>query len=259
MLRSRVSDLENLWGIGPVIAARFKKAGISSVPQLLECAISSDTGEVTTPTGQTIRLSYGSRVALAYYGRIKAPIHRKACEEILAKFRAVCPEYRWVLVGSYRRGSEFCRDVDLLVTTLHKSADHRSKLNLKKKQKKNPSPLASIIEAVRRHGLIEASAELYRRSAVRYAAYIRHGSPGKFYRIDINWSDPKAYMSTARLSYTGSADFIEGMRERAAELGMKLCPGGLFYRHNKKRVPHIRSEADVFRALLTPYVEPHGR
>ena len=133
-----------------------------------------------------------------------------------------------IAVGSYRRGAESSRDIDIIV---------REPIGVAL------SKLGKYVKNVVSSGKVKATVVVAL-------------PKGKHRLLDILKTSSTAH-PFAMLYMTGSKRFNIVMRLKAKKKGLKLNELGLFDDH--QLVPNLKTERDVFKALDMEYVPPEKR
>ena len=231
----KTSDLEKVFGVGPALSKKYADMGILTVGELRQ-AITSGYLKVTDQIVEGILhyrdlLSRIPRSEMDFYNDIFKRLQRSG---------KLGPYTRFDLLGSYRRGSPDCGDLDVLVTS-----------------KENPKTLLSefLAELKRRKMLVAYLSE----GATKFAGIIKHPKIGIGRRIDMRYVPIRSY-PFALLYYTGSASFNVKMRNIFLSRGFSLSEYGL---KNKKEanpmVKNIRTETDIFNLIGYQYIKPEDR
>ena len=247
-----IEELEEVIGIGRVMATEFYNQGIKSV-KMLKQKIKKKEFVVN----EKIELG------LKYYGVYKKNIPRdeineinKLMKKIISKINKLYKlnnesKYIYQICGSYRRESPISGDIDVLI----------SKLDLKDDTDDNINHLERVINKLKddleenddKPLLIDDITDKnYETKYMGFAKYKKN--PVR--RIDIRFVSYDAYYS-ALLYFTGSAELNKRMRTIAKKLKLKLSEYGLFKEDGTKI--KINSEEDFFQKLDLPFIEPKYR
>lgn len=140
----------------------------------------------------------------------------------LREFTKANQSARIVGVGSYRRGRETLKDLDILVDTI-----------------------CPVIP-----GLIEKKSA----GSLRIISIVKYR--GKKFQLDIFYGDPKCW-AFALLHHTGGKTENISMRAHAKRLGYKLSQYGLF--KGDKPIPGLNTERKIYKALGKTYKAPADR
>lgn len=214
-----LANFMKVWGVGPVMAANWYKAGYRRI---------EDVPKKDLTAGQTTYIKYMDELQL--------PIPREEIEAV--EERVVKLIGRNVesidMVGSYRRGASESGDIDILITD---SSDWT---------------LYTTVDALKDDGIIvaELSSGAHRFSGIAI-------TPGSkiHRRIDIFLVD-KSERGPALLHFTGPADFVIDINNRAIAQNYKFSEKGLFRGDEAEYTP---TEASVFEILGMEYVAPRDR
>ena len=247
-----IEELEEVIGIGRVMATEFYNQGIKSV-KMLKQKIKKKEFVVN----EKIELG------LKYYGIYKKNIPRdeineinKLMKKIISKINKLYKlnnesKYIYQICGSYRRESPTSGDIDVLI----------SKLDLKDDTDDNINHLERVINKLKddleenddKPLLIDDITDKnYETKYMGFAKYKKN--PVR--RIDIRFVSYDSYYS-ALLYFTGSAELNKKMRIIAKKLNLKLSEYGLFKEDGTKI--KINSEEEFFQKLDLPFIEPKYR
>ena len=181
-----------------------------------------------------VKLTNAQKLGLEYHDELKKKIPRTQMKAIgniiINRIKTIPSVISAELVGSYRRGVESSKDIDILVV----SNNPNISVEVLKKIKK-------IVKGTFTSGLRKFS------GIVDVHDQERH--------IDIMYAHPDEY-ATSLLAFTGSAGFNRLLRLKAIEMGMKLNEKGLF-KGNKKI--QTKTEKDIFKKLKLKYIKPELR
>lgn len=181
-----------------------------------------------------IKLTNAQRLGLEYYDELKKKIPReqmKAIGDIIINRVKKIPNIISVeLVGSYRRGVEMSKDIDILVVS------------------DNPNISIEVLRKIKK-----AIIGTFTSGSRKFSGIIDVYDQER--HIDIMYAHPDEY-ATSLLAFTGSAGFNRLMRLKAIEMGMKLNEKGLF--KGNKKIP-TKTEKDVFKKLKLKYIKPELR
>lgn len=181
-----------------------------------------------------IKLTNAQRLGLEYYDELKKKIPRtqmKAIGDIIInRIKTIPSVISAELVGSYRRGVEMSKDIDILVVS------------------DNPNISVEVLRKIKKIIVGTFTSGLRKFSGiVDVHSQERH--------IDIMYAHPDEY-ATSLLAFTGSAGFNRLMRLKAIEMGMKLNEKGLF--KGNKKIP-TKTEKEIFKKLKLKYIKPELR
>lgn len=181
-----------------------------------------------------IKLTNAQRLGLEYYDELKKKIPRtqmKAIGDIIInRVKTIPSVISAELVGSYRRGAEMSKDIDILVVS------------------DNPNISVEVLRKIKK-----VIVGTFTSGSRKFSGIVDDHSQER--HIDIMYAHPDEY-ATSLLAFTGSAGFNRLMRLKAIEMGMKLNEKGL-YKGNKK-IP-TKTEKDVFKKLKLKYIKPELR
>lgn len=223
-----MNELQSVIGIGPKVAKKYVKSGITSVEDLKN---KYNNGLVQITDNKIL-------LGLKYYGKIQYNIPRKEIDEIHKYFKKVVSNMsnslELFICGSYRRNKETSNDIDVLL--LHP---------------KNKNYLSEFVKVLQKDGFIVDV--LTDKGVKHHMSFCKY--KGKIKRLDIKMLPYDAY-HTALLHFTGPMELNTKMRLIAKEKGYLLNEYGL-YKGNKKI--DIKSEKDIFDILDMKYLEVYER
>lgn len=220
-----------VFDIGPVKANKYYEKGYTTLAQLY----------------QDPELSDSQRFGIIYYEHLKERIPREEIDIIKAKISGILSaleeayhaagysgDLEWEIVGSYRRGSPYSGDVDILV-------------------KDNLVPLSIIVDTLSLNNIIVANLKL---GLVKYLGILRLNENYNARRIDITMvaADNWTY---AKLHATGSKNLNILMRQKAISMGLTLNEMGLFDGSGQRH--YATDERQIFDYLGLEYIEPINR
>lgn len=247
-----IEELEEVIGIGRVMATEFYNEGIKSV-KILKQKIKKKEFVVN----EKIELG------LKYYGVYKKNIPRDEIDEINKLIKKIISKmntlykldkeskYIFQICGSYRREKPTSGDIDVLI----------SKLDLKDNTDDNINHLERVINTLKNDLkenddkpllIDDITDKNYETKYMGFAKYKKN--PVR--RIDIRFVSYESYYS-ALLYFTGSAELNKKMRTIAKKFKLKLSEYGLFKEDGTKI--KINSEEDFFQKLDLPFIEPKYR
>jgi DNA polymerase/3'-5' exonuclease PolX len=223
---SLLNELTKLMGLGEKKARDLIRKGLTSVDQLR-----------SSPWFDTLPIQ--TQTALINEPVRKIPhAHIAKLEETLTN-----PGIRGlkvVLVGSYRRGAAFSRDIDIMLVSdsdiMEKYMDYLQRTFKCVRYSMGPAKMSLVFNP---------------RPLVRTQL---------FYKIDA-FLTPKKYAPAMILYATGSKTFNIYMRAKAKAAGYLLNQTGLYTRKDGKadKLVLIKSEKDFFAKLGMHYIDPEKR
>lgn len=207
-LRQRLMDV---LGIGEKKADELINAGLSNPRQLQSKKWQDQLPE--------------SAVLMIKYKPLRRIPHAMIAEShTLTDFKG-----KVVIVGGFRRGKAYSKDIDVLVE--------------KKRMKAYVDMLTDKL-----NGIVYSMGDDKASLLVNIGAWVK---------VDVFGATPPEWVPM--LTYgTGSKQFNIRMRAKAKNMGFLLNQSGLFDRKNMTRVP-IKSERDLFRRLNIEWVDPTKR
>jgi DNA polymerase/3'-5' exonuclease PolX len=224
---TNTSNLVDVIGIGRMKAQEFIKMGINTVKMLKEKIKLKE-----------IEVSDSILMGLKYFNKVKNNIPRKEMEEydkyidsIISNINSINnTKYEYLMCGSYRRGKDFCNDIDIVIT----NKDTKYGLNI-------------VIDS------IDKILDTISMGRTKFMGFSKLCNDIR--RIDIRYVQYKYYHS-AILYFTGSMELNRTMRQKAKSLGYKLSEYGLSI--NNKWV-ETYTEKDIFKMLNMNYIQPNKR
>ena len=224
-----VVALMNVPGIGPKMAMRLHRKGITDVDRLEKAA---RAGRLRGLPGIQARTEQSilHGIALVRGGQARMPLGRalpigRALVETLRRARGV---KEIGLAGSIRRGRETVGDIDLLVTSDHARA---------------------VMDAF---VALPDVAEVLERGDTKGSIRHREGI-----QVDLRVVEPECF-GAALVYFTGSKQHNIRIREMAVHKGLKLSEYGLFRAASGKRVAGA-TEEEVYAAIGLPWIPPELR
>jgi DNA polymerase/3'-5' exonuclease PolX len=233
-----VNELTKIYGIGPKKAIDLYNKNITTIQELID---------------SKHELTYPQKISIQYY--------KNTCDKIpridILKLEIWLHEifikkdnnYIVIICGSYRRGKDFSKDIDILIT-------HKNLLHLKECDK----ILVEAINILKKNNYLVDDLQLHGKNHYQGYAKIDKMSDDKNFKLNVVRTDiivvPIDCLFTALMHFTGSALFNEKIRGIAKSKSLKLNEYGLF-KNNKPF--KINSENDIFVKLNIPYVAPENR
>jgi len=225
-------EVTRIPGVGAKTTRRlFEELGIATLDDLRDAA---DEQRIRTLKGLGAKVEENVLAQLDRLGD-KGPGPRRLISEVLpiaeqlaATLRAHPASERVEIAGSARRGTETCKDIDLIATA------------------KKPVELAA---ALAEHPL---AAEAGNPGDAGARITTHNGIP-----VDLRIVEPGAFGNLLQ-HFTGSADHNVQLRELALKKGLSVSEHGITNTETGK-VTKCKTEAQVYRRLGLPYVEPELR
>ena len=220
----------NIHGVGPQCANRLVKSGFKTIEHLRNHKNISDHLNVI----QILGLKYYEHL-LEKIPRDEMVKHEMILKKILQK---IDPLSDLTISGSYRRGKDFCGDIDVLIKTERKET------------------YSEFIKYLILHEYIVDDLAFGRK---KYNGICKLGKRGIFRRLDIMNTSPSEYPFSI-LYFTGSDEFNKIFRNKCLEKGFTINEYGLKKNDTKELVQHIfNDEKDIFDFLNIHYIEPDQR
>ena len=215
-------ELLRIEGVGPKTAGRlWRELGVTSVPELLAAI---EKGRVRRMKGFGAKSEAELRRGAERYAATERRMNRSTAESLIAGLAEVLAPGRYVVAGSYRRGTATVGDLDIV------SCEDPGDLNPR---------LRLVADEV-----IEAGE---RRTSIRYRGE----------RVDIRYTTPDA-LGPMLVYFTGSKPFNIKLRDRALLEGLRINEYGIEDRA-RTALRTFPTEAAMFKALDLPYIPPELR
>ena len=163
---------------------------------------------------------------------------KKIGDIIKREAKKIHPNIHVELVGSYRRGKQASKDVDILI--------------IKPKAKKIDNFIEDFVKHLKKVGIHEVT---FTRGDRKFNGLVRTKHSRFARHVDLMYALPIEY-PTALQSFSGSGVHNVRLRGLAKEKGYKLSDQGLF--KNNKRIP-IKTEHDIYKKLGLEYLPPSKR
>lgn len=233
---SSIQELENIIGIGPVIAKKFvTKYHIKSINQLKEAV-----------HNKKLKVSKAIQLGLKYYGIVQNNIPHNEITSIqkylIHQTYLLNHHLHLIITGSYRRNKLTSNDIDVLL--------YKKSIKTKEELKENNYLELFINELTKKKFLIDSINSDYHTKYMGFCDYKNH-----IIRIDIIFI-PYESLPSAMLYFTGPYELNTRMRSNAKKKGMTLNEYGLF--KDGTRI-NIKSESDIFHKLDMEYLPPSKR
>ncbi|CAJ0846983.1 12154_t:CDS:10 [Entrophospora sp. SA101] len=210
---------------------------------------------------QNAKLTSAQRAGIIYYDDLQERIPRNEVTEISMCIErlahTVDKNLECITVGSYRRGSSSCGDIDIMIT----KNDSKGKNHL--------GILSKLLPILRRESIIVHDlAQHHGKESLseRYRGICKLPG-GKNRRLDL-FTVPYNEIGAALLSYTGNDLFNRSMRLLARKKKMRLNHHGLYgniirgngaIKYSEGTLIAQKTEIEIFDALGVPYRSPGER
>lgn len=248
-----IKELSSIYGIGPTKASYFYEIyKIKTIDDLIK----ADKKGIIELTNQ---MKLGIKYKDILVNKIPRILITKLEIFIQKKLYDIDNDFISIICGSYRRGNDFSSDIDILITHKKLTNKENSGLFLKK-----------VIDNISKYFIVDSLTTSFNTHFQGFASFKKIPDLPNDYdktlfdvsiniiRLDIILV-PHQYFYTALMHFTGSGGFNQKMRLHAKSLGMKLSEYGLVkINDNEINIP-IKSEADIFNALLLKYISPEKR
>jgi DNA polymerase (family 10) len=155
------------------------------------------------------------------------PQLRKVWTSVIKQITKIYPNT--IAGGSYRRGAESCRDLDLMLITPDGNMPDE------------------VIKKMMTLGYTFVERGKKKATAIS----------GKGYQVDL-YATNEMHSGSTLLHITGSKEFNIGMRSSLAKKGMTFSENGLLDRNTKKMIAS-RSEEEIFHAMGYEFIPPEER
>ena len=226
-----VNILAEVYGIGPKKAKELVDNGITSIAQLRE---------------NQQMLNDIQKVGLRYYEDVLKRIPRSEIEDYKGLFesdfkKVATSDYKFEIVGSYRRGAQSSGDIDVIITS------------------DSPKVFINFIDELIKKKII---LEILSRGPTKCLVMAKIPSSDSVRRVDFLYTGPEEF-PFAILYFTGSKIFNTVMRHIALEKGYTMNEHGINKMDGKKKgdkvVHTFNSEQDIFDFLGLEYKAPTER
>lgn len=244
----KIQEYETLRASTPIELFGVLGAGDKTVKQWIATGIRSLADLQKSATNGKIKLTRQQAAGLKYYDDLNERIPRNEvtiignrCHEWI---KQLAPDCIFEIVGSYKRGSPTCGDIDCLVAPAN-AGDYMPQLL---------DELASILPLDPDFiTIISAGRE-------RLTLLYRSDISGKVRQIDILYVTKQSW-AAALLYFTGSYELNRIMRGIAQKKGYRLNQSGLYKvtKSGKLTLVKTPTEADIFRILGMKYLIPSLR
>ena len=248
-----IKELASLHGIGPTKASEYyEKYGIKTVDELINASKLNK-----------IELSTQTLLALKYRDRLSFKIPRILIAQldifVHSQLYSLSPDYISTICGSYRRGKDYSADVDILIT------------NKKLKSREDTGKyLEQVLSILSKYFIVDSLTTSFNTHYQGFASFsqipdLHNNYDHKIFNTHFNVIRldiivvPIQYYYSALMHFTGSRKFNQKMRLHAKSLGYKLSEYGLEPIDSNQTKVKIKSEHDIFRALLFKYIPPEKR
>lgn len=247
-----IEELETIIGVGRTTAIQFVKEGVKSIKDLKKKINKGD-----------IEVNEKILLGIKYHGKFFDKIPREEITKIHKIFQKIIKKinkeyklgennkYMLEICGSYRREKPISGDIDVLITKLNTTMEHKETINhlerfiqiIKHPLKANNNEPLLIDDITDKH------------YETKYMGFLKY-KDNPVRRVDIRFVPHDAWYSALQY-FTGSAEFNVKLRKIAKQQGYKLSEYGLFDKDGK-HIP-IKSEYDIFKILNIEYLPPNLR
>ena len=181
-----------------------------------------------------VKLTDAQILGVKYYDDLKERIPRPEMNKWNKIFTKLLDEdFKWDLVGSYRRGMPSSSDLDLIIT------------NRKNKD---------VVKILKKKGYLVDEITNGTHSSI---VLIRLDDKSKVRQLDITNFSEEEYIY-GLLHTTGSDEHVKKMQKRAKEMGYKILNTyGLYTKKDKSII--VNSEEEIFELLDLEYQPPNKR
>jgi DNA polymerase beta len=243
----------NVYGVGPAKAKEIIDAGIYTIDALraefarIEAIIAENATKKKKADRQKIPKYYNDNIAigLKYYEplleripRVEMFKHRDAIAAMMP------PQFKYEIVGSFRRAAETSGDIDVLLQVpLGMSADQAQTL------------FQTYVTSLQTTGYINEILAIGDKKCMAICSI----ETGRHRRLDLLLTPYEEY-AYAILYFTGSDKFNVAFRQYALTKGYTLNEHTLTPTSPAfSQPPPMQSEAGIFRFLGLQYIEPQNR
>lgn len=225
-----IAEMTQIRGVGPTLATQWYNRGLHGLSDVRRALANNQLSDLTD----------AQKYGILYYSDLNTKIPRRDISTFAKNIevqinKAVAPPLpiHFEVVGSYRRGADSSGDIDILLCY----------------NKINNNVADAIIRAMMNCGWVATLSHGDRAMSFlcEIANHVR--------QCDILLCLPNEWVA-ALVYFTGSKDFGIRLRKMAKLRGMKLNQLGLW--RNGRAIP-LHSEAELFRQVGMPYIEPKNR
>jgi DNA polymerase (family 10) len=240
---STLLDLLRLQGVGPkTVALLYGSLGIASLDHLEAAARSGRLREVK---GMGARKEQLLLRALAerkqHANRHLLPDAAEVAGALVAHLQAESPTISYEIVGSLRRGTDTCGDIDILALAEHGKASAAPSAA--------PAASQSLMAMFTGYDQVE---RVLGQGETKSSVLIRGG-----YQADLRLVAPES-RGAALQYFTGSKSHNIALRDRALDRGWRLSEYGLFRVEDETRLAG-ETEESIYHALDLEWVPPELR
>jgi DNA polymerase/3'-5' exonuclease PolX len=249
-----ISELENIYGIGPVKALEFyNKYNVKSFDQLVS---KYKSGKLNLTDQMIMGIKYKDTLIQ------KIPKILILHLDIFISKLVYQLDKNFIIVfcGSYRRNKDYSSDIDILIS--HKKLANIDQCSFYLKQ---------IIDLLDKYIIIDSLTKSFNTHYHAFGSFKKLVDlPTSFNKNEFNVKKnvfridflivPIQSLYTAMFHFTGSGDFNRKIRIHAKSIGMKINEYGLYKIKSGKEVSiPIKSENDIFKQLSLKSIPPEKR
>ena len=242
--------LENIYGIGNVIAHQFRKHGINN-PTDLEYA--NKIGKIQLNAQQILGLKYRQDLSQLIPRQEALFIKEQISKSLKASTSKEISNIEVVIAGSYPSGKEASKDIDLIFKT-------HDITSLRELEKSNL--LSECINTLIGSEIIAAD-EVFNVGYTKFLGLVishynkSDGEIGIRRHVDIRLI-PETYFIPAYFYYTSGREFNKIIREKAKRKGLKLNEWGLTDIITGKEIL-VKTEKDIFEKIGVSFIPLNER
>ena len=215
-------ELQKIYGIGPAFAKKLISQGIYTI----------DDVKKGVKDGK-INLTDNQLLGLKYFDDLNSKIDKKSAVKVVSYLKKILKE-NILLMGGFRLGKKFGKDLDLVIVKEGGSEEILNKLEVK--------------------GLVRGILE---RGDKSLTLLVKVPDYKKVIHIDFRFSS-KDTLPFYTLYFGSGENFSRKIRQQAKEKGYKLNEMGLINLKTKE-TKLFKTEKEIFKFLGIDYVEPEKR
>ncbi|BGO88941.1 hypothetical protein NBRC10512_005695 [Rhodotorula toruloides] len=243
-----------IFNVGPARAQAIADAGCRTFDDVLDMAKKAEP---------KVKISKSQQVGLELREDLNRLIPREELVELEKKIKkavsAAGRGFQMEILGSYRRGSAFCSDVDLVI--------RHERYATKDQTDEGKELLGKIVDQLVEHGLVKPEHQLAR-GASKFMGFIRLNAGSRFRRIDIRLVPHASYPYTL-LGGSGDSLLMKFLRWKAKRMGWTLNEYGMGKKYSAVdanpngfkpgTLKEVKDEQEIFQLLKLPYLKPEER
>ncbi len=232
-----IDNLLNITGVGNVRAKKWLEMDIKTIDDVIKAK-----------NDKLIDTTHHIDIGIKYYYDLMEKIPRSEIDEIKIiigdNLKLINKDLIYDICGSYRRGTSYSGDIDILITN-PKFIENISKNNYLEKIVKKLKEINFIVDSLTDKG------------DTKYMGICKLTDKSKARRIDIRVIDYQSYY-VALLYFTGNKNFNIYIRKEALKHNYSLNEYGMIDTRDNSII-FMKSEEEIFKKLNIPYLKPEER